>query len=81
MISTNIMSVGDVVYGLFWYTLPLNEQFIVETIIRRSHKTYEVKGLGMFVCSLETYMKVNICFLLLLFFSKLSFYSALYLNL
>lgn len=53
------MSVGDITYGLSWYQLPHDEQFIVQTIIQRSQKPFELKGLGVFVCSLDTYVKVT----------------------
>lgn len=54
------MSVGNIVYDLNWYQLPIKDQFIVHTIIRRSHDPVELKGLGVFVCSLETFLEVNI---------------------
>lgn len=52
------MSIGNIVYGLHWYQLPSNEQYIVETIIRRSQVPIAIKGMGVIVCSLETYLKV-----------------------
>lgn len=59
MSTTNTMSVGDKVYELLWYQLPRNERLIVRTIMRRSQKPFELKGLGVFVCSLETYVRVR----------------------
>lgn len=46
-------------YNLLWYHLAHPEQFIVQTIIRRSQDPFELKGLGVFVCSLETYLTVD----------------------
>lgn len=57
--TINAMSIGDQIYNLCWYQLPRNDQYIVETIIRRAQKTIELKGLGVFVCSLMTYLKVS----------------------
>lgn len=51
-------SIGDMVYNSQWYSMAHNEKFIVETIIRRSQRPYELKGLGVFVWSLETYSRV-----------------------
>lgn len=52
------MSVGDIIYDLYWYLLPSNGQVIVQTIIQRSQVPFELKGMGVFVCSLETYITV-----------------------
>lgn len=55
----NVTTIGDHMYELHWYQLPRSEQFAVQMIIKRSHKTFELKGLGVFECSLETFLKVN----------------------
>lgn len=55
------MSIGDRVYGLHWYELQRDEQFAVRMMIQRAQKPFELKGLGVFVCSLETFLTVNIC--------------------
>lgn len=52
------MSIGDQMYDLQWYQLSRNEQFIVRMLIERSQKPLELKGLGFFVCSLQTYLLV-----------------------
>lgn len=56
----NTTSIGDKIYDLFWYQLPRDDQYFVETIIRRAQKPIELKGMGVFVCSLTTYLKVKI---------------------
>lgn len=53
------MSVGSTIYDLYWYQLPAQQQLCVQTIIQRLQKAYEIKGLGVFVCSLEMYLKVR----------------------
>lgn len=55
----NELSIGDIAYDLSWYQMPRDNQYIVETILRRSQKPIELKGLGVFVCSLTTFLKVN----------------------
>lgn len=57
-LTIDAMSVGDRIYELNWFQLSRREQFIVYIIIRRSQDAFELKGLGVFVCSLETYAKV-----------------------
>lgn len=57
-LTINGMLIGDHIYELQWYQLPRNEQFIVQTMIMRSQKSFELKGLGIFVCSLETFSAV-----------------------
>lgn len=52
------MSVGDILYGITWYNMPRYDQYIVQTIIRRSQDAVELKGLGVVVCSLEAYLMV-----------------------
>lgn len=40
------------------YQLPHRQQFIVRMIILRSQQQFELKALGIVVCSLDTYLKV-----------------------
>lgn len=55
------VSIGDTAYESQWYRLTRDDQVIVEMIIRRAQRPYEIKGLGVFVCSLEAYVKVSDC--------------------
>lgn len=57
--TLNAMSIGDRMFDLHWYQLRRSEQFIVQIMIQRAQRPFELKGLGVFVCSLETYLKVN----------------------
>lgn len=52
------MVMGDLVYDLHCYQLLPDDQFIVQTIIQRAQKLCELRGLGVFVCSLGTFLKV-----------------------
>lgn len=58
-ITVNVGSIGDFAYNMPWYYMPRSEQMIVEMIIRRAQQPSEIKGLGLFVCSLETFSKVR----------------------
>lgn len=51
-------SIDGIIYNAPWYQLPRNEQLIVGMIMRRSRLACEIKGMGVFVCSLETYLRV-----------------------
>lgn len=56
--TINAMLIGDRIYDLHWYQLSRNEQFIAQMPICRSQKPFQLRGLGVFPCSLETYMRV-----------------------
>lgn len=58
-ITLNAEFIGDIAYNMPWYQLPRSEQMIIEMIIRRSQQPCEIKGLGLFVCSLETFLGVR----------------------
>lgn len=57
--TINVSSIGDRIYELHWYRLSRDDQVIIRMIIRRAQKPFELKALGIFVCSLQTYLKVN----------------------
>lgn len=57
--AINAISISDRVYDLRWYQLSRTEQYFVQMIIQRAQKPFELKGLGVFVCSLQTFLKVN----------------------
>lgn len=59
MIMVDAIAIGDAAYESQWYRMRHNDQVIVEIIIRRAQRPFEIKGLGVFVCSLETYIKVD----------------------
>lgn len=55
----NAVLIGDTAYESYWYQMAHDDKVIVEMIIRRAQRPYEIKGLGVFVCSLETYLRVR----------------------
>lgn len=57
--TDNVMSIGDTIYELHWYQLPCNDQLTIKMIIERAQTPYQVKGLGILACSLDTYLKVR----------------------
>lgn len=65
-LTTNGHLIGDIAYDSLWYQLPHDEQFIVQMIIRRAQTPFTLIGLGVFTCSLETFLRV--IFLILLQF-------------
>lgn len=52
-------SIGDIAYNSPWNQMPRTVRVCGEMIIRRSHRPFELKGMGVFVCSLETFLKVR----------------------
>lgn len=56
--AINATSIADRIYDLQWYQLSSTEQFFVQMVIRRAQKPFELKGLGVFVCSLQIFLKV-----------------------
>lgn len=58
-LTIDVMSIVDRVFDVYWYQLARKEQFIALTIIRRSQNPFVLKGLGVFDCSLSTFLTVN----------------------
>lgn len=59
LITVKTTSIGDIAYNSPWYQMPRDERDVVEMIIRRSQRPREIKGMDVFVCSLETYLRVT----------------------
>lgn len=59
-LTTNAANIGDIAYDALWYERPSKEQFVIQMIMQRAQKTFELKGMGVFVCSLQTFLMVNI---------------------
>lgn len=57
--TLHAVSIADRIYDLHWYQLPQNNQIYVKFMIKRAQRPFELKGLGVFVCSLETFLGVN----------------------
>lgn len=62
IIMINAVRISDTAYESTWYQMQPVDQVIIEMIIRRGQRPYEIKGLGVFVCSLETYLRVSQAF-------------------
>lgn len=58
-LNIEMATIGDIAYNSPWYRMSRNETIVVQMIIRRSQQSCELKGLDVFVCSLETFLKVN----------------------
>lgn len=56
--TVDVTLAADFIYDLTWYQLPRKQQFIVQMITMRAQIPYNLKGLGVFICSLEAYLKV-----------------------
>lgn len=54
------MSAADRIYDLPWYQLSPHQQFMMQVIIMRAQTPFEVRALGVFICSLEVYLKVQV---------------------
>lgn len=55
----NAMVIGDEIFDLDWYKLPRDQQLFVLLILQRAQKPSDVRGLGFFTCSLETFLKAS----------------------
>lgn len=53
------LKVTDIVYTSNWYQFPIEYQRFIQIWIQRSQKTYIFDGLGLFACSLPTFMAVS----------------------
>lgn len=59
MVMIHAVSIGDIAYNSHWYAMSPGDKVIIEMIIRRSQRPFEIKGLGVLVCSLETFLRVS----------------------
>lgn len=59
MIMINAVAISDTAYESQWYRMKAEEQQIIEFIIHRAQQPYEIKGLGVFPCTLETFIRVR----------------------
>lgn len=56
--TLHAVSIAGRIYELHWYQMPRTSQIYVHLMIKRAQKPLELKGLGVFVCSLETFLTV-----------------------
>lgn len=58
-LTTSTCNIADIAYDAPWYYMQKNEKFMVQMMIIRAQKSFEVKGMGIFDCSLAAYSKVR----------------------
>lgn len=58
-LTTSAHHVGNIVYDSLWYEMPKQEQFMVQMVMRHAQRPFELRGMGVFVCSLQTFLTVN----------------------
>lgn len=56
--TTNALSIADIAYEMSWYQASQYENYVIQMVIMRSQEPFELTGLGVFVCSLGTFLKV-----------------------
>lgn len=59
IIMANALQISDTAYESRWYLMTAEDQVIIEMVIRRAQRPFEIKGLGVLVCSLETLLRVS----------------------
>lgn len=63
-IKLQVVSIYDDVYCINWYTYPVKFQPLVGALIQQLQIPQYLRGLGFFDCSLETFVKVTLNYLL-----------------
>lgn len=57
-LTQNAIEIGHIAYSAVWYQFPKHEQYFIKMISYRAQVPFEIKGLGVFACSLDTYVAV-----------------------
>lgn len=57
-VTTNAQTIGYIVYNSLWYRFDRHEKYRIRMIIHRAQQPFNILGLGVLVCSLETFLKV-----------------------
>lgn len=52
-LTVDLLEIGDVFYNLLWYKLPAQEQKLLIFPIRRAQQEFRLKGIEIFICSLQ----------------------------
>lgn len=63
-ITADLGGIDIILYGFVWYQLPLNQQKLFLWPIQRAQREVRLTGLGIFDCSLPTFLWVKHFFLL-----------------
>lgn len=70
IISIDTGAIGMIAYDSPWHQMGHTEHRIIEMVLRRSQRPCDLKGLGVVICSLETYGKVQTEFMHFLVFGS-----------
>lgn len=57
-LTTITCDIGDIAYNAQWYYMKKSEQFMIQMMIIRAQKPFEMKGMGIFDCSLAAFSGV-----------------------
>lgn len=66
-VTEHSFNVGDIIYDSFWYRLPIKQQKAIQFTIQRAQEPFYFKGYKIFICSMETFLKVHFYFQLFFF--------------
>lgn len=62
IVTQTSFDIGEAIYDLSWYTLPIERQKMIILMIRKSQKKFRFNGFGIVDCSSETFVSVRFCF-------------------
>lgn len=57
-ITADLLEIGDIFYDSLWYRLPAKQQRLLVLPIERAQRVFRLNGLGLFDCSLATFLTV-----------------------
>lgn len=66
-VTTHSNEIAEMVYKTSWYCLPIEQQQAIRSTIRSAHEPFYFHGYQIFTCSMETFLKVNLLKILLIF--------------
>lgn len=58
-LTTDLLEIGDLFYGIAWYRLPISAQSLLIPAIHHSQQEFRLKGAGLIDCSLFVFGKVS----------------------
>lgn len=59
-ITCDLYAIGDIFYESAWYRLTVKQQQMFVLPVQRAQSKFRLTGLGIFECSLETYLTVSV---------------------
>lgn len=66
VLSMNLHTIGDDAYKSLWYVYSVKVQICTQRIIAYAQIRRNFHGYNIFICSLEVFMKVSFCIMILL---------------